>query len=51
MTVDGQTISLKADIAFDGAAVVPLPATAWLLISGLGLMGVTILRRRERIGS
>jgi hypothetical protein len=50
MTVDGQTISLKADIAFDGA-VVPLPATAWLLISGLGLMGVSLLRRRERIGS
>jgi hypothetical protein len=50
MTIDGQTISLKADIAFDGAAVVPLPATAWLLISGLGLMGVSLLRRRERIG-
>ena len=51
MTIDGQTISLKADIAFDGVAVVPLPATAWLFISGLGLMGVTILRRRGRVGS
>jgi hypothetical protein len=48
--VDGQTISLKADIAFDGVAVVPLPATVWLFISGLGLMGVAILRRGTKFG-
>jgi hypothetical protein len=48
ITVDGQTISLKADIAFDGVAAVPLPASVWLLISGLGIMGVPSLRRRIR---
>jgi hypothetical protein len=47
ISVGGQTISLKADIAFNGAAV-PLPATAWLFISGLGLMGAPALRRRIR---
>jgi hypothetical protein len=46
-TVGGQTISLKADIAFDGVAVVPLPASAWLFISGLALIGVPILRSRN----
>jgi hypothetical protein len=46
IVVGGQTISLKADIAFNGAAVVPLPATAWLFTSGLGLLGLPLLRRR-----
>ncbi len=48
LTVGGQLISLKADIAFDGAQVVPLPATAWLFASGLGLLGLPVLRRRIR---
>jgi hypothetical protein len=47
-TAGGQTISLKADIAFDGAQVVPLPASAWLLLSGLGLISIPMLRVRGR---
>jgi len=46
LSIGGQTISLKGDIAFDGAQAVPLPATAWLVASGLGLLGLTSLRRR-----
>ncbi len=47
ITVAGQQISLKADIAFNGAQV-PLPATAWLFTSGLALLGAPMLRRRIR---
>jgi hypothetical protein len=47
ITVDGQQISLAADISFNGAQV-PLPATAWLFTSGLALLGLPMLRRRNR---
>jgi hypothetical protein len=46
ITVNGQQISLKADIAFAGTPV-PLPPSAWLLLSGLGLLNVPLLRRRR----
>lgn len=48
ITVGGQIISLDANIAFDGAQVVPLPAAAWLFASGLGLLGLPAMRRRVR---
>jgi hypothetical protein len=48
ITVGGQTISLDANIAFDGAQVVPLPAAAWLFVSGLGFLGLPALRRHIR---
>lgn len=35
--VDGQTVAVTGNIIFEGA-VVPLPATAWLLGSALGLL-------------
>jgi hypothetical protein len=47
-TVGGQTVNLSADIAFNGAQVVPLPPAAWLFTSGLGLLGLPFLRRRIR---
>ncbi|MGA2778074.1 MAG: VPLPA-CTERM sorting domain-containing protein [Steroidobacteraceae bacterium] len=45
-TFDGQTISIKADVVFDGAAV-PLPPGLWLLASGLGILGLPRLSRRR----
>ena len=45
--VDGQTITLKGDIVFEGATPVPLPASVWLLASAIALVGVTRMDRRR----
>jgi hypothetical protein len=44
--VDGQTISLKGDLVFEGATPVPLPASAWMLGSALALFGFAMAGRR-----
>jgi hypothetical protein len=50
-TVNDQTITLKGDIVFDGAAPVPLPASVWLLSSAIALFGWTQLDRRRVAGN
>jgi hypothetical protein len=45
ISVGAQTISLQADIQFEGMPV-PLPASAWLLMSGLGFLAAPFVRRR-----
>ena len=46
-TVNGQTITLKGDIVFEGATPVPLPASVWLLASAMALFGFTRMDRRQ----
>ena len=47
--VNGQTITLKGDIVFDGATPVPLPASVWLLSSAIALFGLTLVDRRRAL--
>jgi hypothetical protein len=49
--VDGQTITLKGDIVFEGATPVPLPASIWLLASGVALLGLTQINQRRVLGN
>lgn len=49
-TVDGQTITLKGDIVFEGTTPVPLPASIWLLGSAIALFGLTRVDRRRVLG-
>jgi uncharacterized Zn-binding protein involved in type VI secretion len=43
--LNGQMVTLKGDITFDGAAPVPLPAAVWLLGPALGVFGFGLRRR------
>ena len=45
-SVDGQSLAVTANIIFDGATPVPLPASMWLLGSALGLLSFSTVRRR-----
>jgi hypothetical protein len=49
--VNGQTITLKGDIVFEGATPVPLPASVWLLSSAIALFGLTLVDRRRVLGN
>lgn len=44
---NGQTITLKGDIVFEGATPVPLPAPVWMLGSALAVFGFALQRRRS----
>jgi hypothetical protein len=46
-TIDGVSVSIDGEIVYTGAAPVPLPAGFWLLCSGLGLLGLPMIRRRR----
>ena len=48
---DGQTITLKGDIVFEGATPVPLPASVWLFASAIALFGVTRMDQRRVLGN
>jgi hypothetical protein len=45
-TADGQTVTIKGDVVFDGATAVPLPAPVWLLGAGLAVFGTSFVKRR-----
>ena len=45
VTVNGQTITLKGDVVFEGATPVPIPPAAWLL--GSCLLVAPLMRRRR----
>ena len=44
--MDGQMISLKGDVVFEGATPVPLPGSIWMLGSVLALFGFALAGRR-----
>jgi hypothetical protein len=44
-SLNGQTVTLKGDVTFDGTAPVPLPAAVWLLGPALGVFGFGLRRR------
>jgi hypothetical protein len=46
-TVDGMPVTVTGNIIFQGNAV-PIPGTAWLLASALGLLGVLLARAQLR---
>jgi hypothetical protein len=48
---NGQTITLKGDIVFEGATPVPLPAPVWMLGSALAVFGFALQRRRSSFGN
>jgi len=45
--VNGQTITLKGDVVFEGTTPVPLPASVWMLGSALALFGIAFMERRR----
>ena len=48
VTIEGTPVNLSADVMFNGATAVPLPAGIWLLGSGLaGLLSAGARRRRN----
>jgi hypothetical protein len=44
---NGQMVTLKGDIVFEGAAPVPVPAAVWLFGSGLALLSFPLIARRR----
>jgi hypothetical protein len=46
-SIDGVNVSIDGEIVYTGAAPVPLPAAFWLLGSGLGLLGLPMIRQRR----
>ena len=48
---NNQTITLKGDVVFVGAAPVPLPASVWMLGSAIAVFGYVFMERRRALFS
>ena len=46
-TIDGNQASYVFDGQYTDVKAVPLPASVWMLLSGLALLGGTLYRRRK----
>jgi hypothetical protein len=49
ITMNGQTVTLKGDIVFEGASPVPLPPSVWLM--GSCLLALPLLASRKNLSS